>query len=194
MEQPYKGFDVLIDALQLVLEQGRRAHLTIVGDGRHRSELEGHTAARSLQDHVTFRGTVSSGLGIRQELDKCDLFVLASRTEGLPRAMIEAMARGLPCIGSAVGGIPELLPAEDLVPPGDARALSSKILSVLSDAERLRRMSALNLVRAGDYRDSVSSAKRQEFLERLHEMTREWQERCESLKGSGRNTSFSESA
>ena len=56
--------------------------------------------------------------------------------------MVEAMARGLPCIGSAVGGIPELLPADDLVTPGDAPGLARKLQEVLSDPARLARMTA----------------------------------------------------
>jgi len=59
----------------------------------------------------------------------------------MPRAMIEAMARGLPCIGSAVGGIPELLSSEDLVSRGDAGALALKIMEVVSQPDRMTRMS-----------------------------------------------------
>ena len=69
--------------------------------------------------------------------------------------MIEAMARALPCIGSTVGGIPELLPAEDMVPPGDADGLARKISEIVSDSQRMQRMSARNLARAGDFQEDV---------------------------------------
>ena len=65
--------------------------------------------AKALRDRVRFRGQLTTPVDVRAELDRADLFVLPSRQEGLPRAMIEAMARALPCIGSSVGGIPELL-------------------------------------------------------------------------------------
>src|SRR5207253_6445170 len=118
---------------------------------QYRSELESRANAAGLNGAARFRGQLASPDAVRAELDRADLFVLPSRQEGLPRAMLEAMARGLPCIGSTVGGIPELLPAEDLVPPGDASALTQKIHDVLGDPQRMARMSARNLEKAREY-------------------------------------------
>jgi glycosyltransferase involved in cell wall biosynthesis len=84
-------------------------------------------------------------------LDKADVFVLPSYQEGLPRAMIEAMARALPCIGSTVGGIPELLNQEDMIPPGNVAALADKIRSVVTNPERMNMMSARNWEKAKKY-------------------------------------------
>ena len=68
------------------------------------------------------------GHGVTEQLDAADVFVLPSRQEGLPRAMIEAMARSLPCVGSDVGGISELIP-DWVVPPNDPQALALKFSS-----------------------------------------------------------------
>ena len=174
MEQPYKGIDILIEAIAKLLSQGEQVHLTIVGEGRYRRDLERQAVLLGIDKHINFTGAVANGQPIRDQLDQSQIFVLASRTEGLPRAVIEAMARGLPCIGSAVGGIPELLPPEDLVPPGDATALSRKILEVLKNPARMERTSAMNLTRARDYSDPVSDAKRQEFLFHLHRVSQHW--------------------
>ena len=87
--------------------QGLDVRLCLVGDGKHRPELERRAAALGVSERIEFRGQLASCELVRQELDRADLFVLPSRQEGLPRAMIEAMARGLPCIGSTVGGIPD---------------------------------------------------------------------------------------
>ena len=74
-------------------------------------------------------------------------------------------------MGSAVGGIPELLNAEDLVPPGDADALAAKIREVASDGERLARTSAGNLEKARAYRSELLRLRRVEFYRYLRAKT-----------------------
>jgi glycosyltransferase involved in cell wall biosynthesis len=151
--------------------------LSIVGNGRCRSSLEAHAQRLGIQQAVRFVGRVPAGRAVRQILDGADLFVLASKTEGLPRAMIEAMARGLPCIGSAVGGIPELLSPEELVSRGDAVALARKIAEISADPGRMSRLSTENLARARNYHDSILRKRRRAFLTHVQEETREWDRR-----------------
>ncbi len=174
LAQMYKGPDVLIRAVQLLSKTGVAVHLTMIGDGRHRPELEHLVRSLSMQSHVTFLGELPSGSSIRDQLDRASLFVLPSRTEGLPRALVEAMARGLPCIGTTVGGIPELLDAEDLVAPDDAEALAQKIHNTLNDPQRLSRMSTRNLAKAQEFRPAILAARNREFYEYLRERTRTW--------------------
>jgi glycosyltransferase involved in cell wall biosynthesis len=176
LEVLYKGFDVLMDAVSACAAAGLQLQLVIVGDGRRRSELERHAQIRGIERQVRFAGRVPPGEAVRQELDNADLFTLASKTEGLPRAMIEAMARGLPCIGSDAGGIPELLAAEDLVPRGDAPALARRIREVIDNPERMARMSARNLAKAREYHTSVLTGRRREFFAYVKEATRQWNE------------------
>lgn len=174
LEQMYKAPDVAIDAVALCVSRGLDICLTIVGDGKHRPELEARADRMGVSRQVTFTGKLSAGQAVREQLDQADLFVLPSRTEGLPRAMIEAMARGLPCIGSTVGGIPELLPDEDLVPPGDTEALANKIAEVLSDPARMTRSAARNLEKARTYHNDVLRARRIEFYTYVKETTEAW--------------------
>lgn len=174
LAQLYKASDVLIDAVAACVQSGLDLKLVIVGDGKHRPELEARAGMLRLGERVIFMGQLPAGKAIRDVLDQADLFILPSRTEGLPRAMIEAMARGLPCIGSTVGGIPELLPAEDMVPPGDAEALAIKIRDVVTNPERMAQMSAHNLDKAKEYREDVLRARRTEFYMRVKELTQEW--------------------
>ena len=131
LEQYYKAPDVIMAALAQLVKAGYDLELVIVGDGKYRKDLQNLAQRLGVSERVSFRGMLPAGQAVRDELDAADLFVLPSRTEGLPRAMIEAMARGLPCIGSTVGGIPELLPPEDMVPPGDVSALAEKIREVI---------------------------------------------------------------
>ncbi len=174
MAQMYKGIDVLIDALALLVNEGVNGTLTVVGDGRFRKDLEARANGAGLGERVRFLGHLPAGDAVRAELDKADLFVLASRTEGLPRAMIEAMARGLPCVGTLVGGIPELLPPEDMVEPGNPRALADKINEVIGNPARLEAMARRNLDTARSYRASILRERRSEMYTTLKEQTREW--------------------
>lgn len=123
---------------------------------------------------VTFAGQLANESQITRALDNADLFALPSRTEGLPRAMIEAMARGLPCIGSDVGGIPELIPSDSLVPADDAPALAAKIFEVLTDSARMARMSKENLARVAEYSEDVLRDRRQAFYRHLAAETLKW--------------------
>lgn len=178
--EPYKAPDVLIDAAALCVKEGVDLQLEFIGGGRYQPEFEARAAARGLQDRARFLGTLHSAESIRDRLDQADLFILPSRMEGLPRAMIEAMARGLPCIGTNIAGIPELLVEEDMVPPDSVDALARKIREVAEHPGRLARMSARNLVRAQEYREASIRKRRIEFYGYLKEKTEEW------MRGGGR--------
>lgn len=174
MNQLYKAQDVLIDAVAICVEQGLDLKLTLVGDGQYRPQLEAQAVTRGLKERVCFKGQLTAGEAVRTHLDQADLFVLPSRQEGLPRAMIEAMARGLPCVGSTRGGIPELLPTEDMIPPGDAIALANKIREVVTDSERMAHMSAYNLEKAENYRGAILRERRNAFYRYIQAETEAW--------------------
>ncbi|MBM0204237.1 glycosyltransferase family 4 protein [Micromonospora sp. STR1s_5] len=157
MDQLYKGIDVLIEALAILNRAGTPARLVHLGTGRYRRDLERLAERRGVGDRVRFEGWCTPGAPVRRQLDAADLFVMPSRTEGLPRALIEAMARALPAIGTRVGGIPELLLPADLVGPDDPDALAAAVAGMLDDSRRMIATSARNLNRARRYsRDSLA--------------------------------------
>jgi glycosyltransferase involved in cell wall biosynthesis len=160
LANPYKGVHVLISALADCRTRGFDISLTVVGDGRLRPSLEAHAVAEGVADAVTFRGQVAPGPPVWDELDRADLFVLASTTEGLPRVVIEAMARGLPCVATAVGGVPELLPEDALVPPSSPAALADGLIRALQAPEWLSTASARNMIAARDYSAEVLMPRR----------------------------------
>ncbi|MDJ0734699.1 MAG: glycosyltransferase family 4 protein [Nostocaceae cyanobacterium] len=174
MAQLYKAPDILIKAVAVCVREGLNLKLTMVGDGQYRQELKVLAATEGLEKRSSFLGQLSSGDAVRNHLDLADLFVLPSYQEGLPRAMVEAMARGLPCIGSNVGGIPELLAPEDIVPPGDVTALASKIQEVVTDPRRMAAMSARNLEKAQEYRDEMLHQLRIDFYHDVRKKTENW--------------------
>ncbi len=174
MAQMYKAPDVLIQAVAQCKHDGLDLELSLIGDGQFRGELEALAQRLGIADIVTFRGQLTVGGQVREALDAAHLFVLPSHQEGLPRAMVEAMARALPCIGSTVGGIPELLPPEDLVPPGDALALAQSIRAVATEPGRLVRMSARNLSVAREYHQDRIAPLRRAFYQALCDKTLHW--------------------
>lgn len=128
LEQLQKAPDILIKAFALAKAKRDDIRLGLIGDGRERPMLERLALSLGLQDKVTFYGHFNGPDAVRLKLQEYDAFILPSRGEGLPRAMIEAMASSMVCIGSSIGGIEELIPKEWIAPVGDAVALSEKIL------------------------------------------------------------------
>jgi phosphatidylinositol alpha-1,6-mannosyltransferase len=165
MEQPYKGLDILLRAVAVCTARGERISLTLLGDGRERRSLERLASELGLARSVHFKGWLPAGSAVQAFLD------LPSRVEGLPRALIEAMGRGLPCVSTSVGGIPELLPSEALVTPGDVDVLADRITACLASGELRSAMGKANLARALEYRDSVLQPRREAFLRGVRDAT-----------------------
>jgi glycosyltransferase involved in cell wall biosynthesis len=94
---------------------------------------------------------VASRAAVIAHLDSADVFVLPSRTEGLPRALVEAMARALPAVATDVGGNAELLDPEFIIPVDDAAALADRLRRLWSDAALWQQQSARNLAVARTY-------------------------------------------
>jgi glycosyltransferase involved in cell wall biosynthesis len=144
--------------------------LAMVGAGRHAEEVQALAIRLGIQNHVRFLGQIPSGKPIFDFLDSVDLFVMPSRAEGLPRALLEAMARACPCIGSSIGGIPELLASADLVPAGDSSALAQKIMEVAENPSRMKEMARRNLEKAQEFSPERLKVVRRDFFRyvRLH--------------------------
>lgn len=171
LEVPYKGIDVLLDALSGMSVAPR---LRLAGEGRLRPELEAHVERAGLNGRVTFLGRLSKE-EVLNEMRRCDIYVQPSLTEGLPRAVIEAMATAAPVVSTNVGGLPELVRPEDMVPPGDASALAALLENVLIDPERLRAMSRHSLDVARDYEATILDERRNRFYA-------DWRARAEGVQ------------
>ncbi|MDO3705945.1 glycosyltransferase [Micromonospora sp. C28SCA-DRY-2] len=171
LEQLYKGIDTLVAALAHPAGPGPRLRLVHVGAGAYRPHLEQLADRLGVTDRVTFAGVLPTVEDVRRHLDAADLFVMPSRTEGLPRALIEAMARALPAIGSTAGGIPELLAPADLVPPDDPAALAAALGRMVTDPDRLAAASARNLARARQFSAETLDARRADYYRAVAEAT-----------------------
>ena len=145
-----KGQLLLIEAARRLDERGTDFELVLAGDGELRPEIDALIAQYKLQSRIRVTGWVS-GQQVRSELLASRALVLPSFAEGLPVAIMEAMAVGIPVISTFVAGIPELVHAGEhgwLVPAGDVDALASAMqecldasdeqIKILGDAAAIR--------------------------------------------------------
>jgi glycosyltransferase involved in cell wall biosynthesis len=128
-----KGQDVLVEAFASVSRTHRGAHLVLVGDGPERDALVARASELGLADRVHLPGSEPDVRGI---LGALDIAVQSSRSEGMPNAILEAGAAGLPVVASAVGGTTDIVADGSsgiLVPAEDPTALGAGISTLISD-------------------------------------------------------------
>jgi len=133
---PVKRLDVLLQAMASL----DNACVVIVGDGVERARLETLSNELGLAERVHFAGQQDD---VRPWLAALDVFALTSDWEGMPNAVLEAMATGLPVVATAVGGTPEVVVDGEtglLVPPRDPNALAQAITCLLREPDLRRKM------------------------------------------------------
>jgi len=140
---PVKDLGTLLSAFsELPRDVSDRAKLFLVGEGSERTTLEAKRDTLGLDNRVQFLGARDD---IAEVLMAADAFVMSSTTEGLPMALLEAMAAGVPCAATGVGGIPELFENSRglIAPPGDHRSLA-EAMTRLARSPELREVLAAN--------------------------------------------------
>ncbi|WP_288480434.1 glycosyltransferase [uncultured Deinococcus sp.] len=170
LQFPYKGVDLAISALPLLRARGLDLRLRVVGEGAERPALETQASALGVAAQVEFVGAVPGGAGVREQLDRADVFLMPSWQEGLPRAMVEAMARGLPVLGSEVGGIPELIGPGERFPTGDPTAIAAALEGLLGDPGRYEALGERNLGVAHTYSNEALGEVRREFYRAVRDL------------------------
>jgi GalNAc-alpha-(1->4)-GalNAc-alpha-(1->3)-diNAcBac-PP-undecaprenol alpha-1,4-N-acetyl-D-galactosaminyltransferase len=164
-----KGVDILLQALaDARAGTSMSLELCIAGDGEERGRLEAIAQQLGLAEQVTFLGVVDD---IWPELAASDIFVLASRWEGFPNALVEAMSAGLPVIAARCdGGVNDILEnASSQValefPPGDIKALSCAIVQLAHSSALRQRLSLAGRARADDFHPEAISLAWQRAVE-----------------------------
>ncbi|MGP5296015.1 glycosyltransferase [Psychrobacter faecalis] len=168
LAQMYKGADVMLEAVKYINEKncGFSINLTWLGDGIYKSEMQTLAKKLNIDDKVQFLGNVNSET-VFNEIDLSDLFVHPSRTEGLPRVVIEAMCKGIPVVATNVGGIPELLEEKAMVNKNDSKELAIKIIEVLSSPALYNQQADRNLKFSRFFKQSNLNEKRRLFFNSL---------------------------
>lgn len=137
-----KGLDVLLRAWDHVVGRRPTARLLLAGEGPARGALEAHTRDRGLDKGVRFLGGRPDPEAL---LQASQIFVLPSRSEGMSNALLEAMATGLPCVASHIGGNTDLIEhgvTGLLTPPGDAATLAEVVSALFEDRALRERLGA----------------------------------------------------
>jgi len=166
LDLAYKGVDVAIRALAVMKRRGIDIEYRVLGGGdpdRYRA-----LATRlGIGRDVHFDGSVPGGEAVYRWLDTIDLYLQPSLTEGLPRALIEAMSRGCPAVGADVGGISELLDEAVLFRHAAPQQLVALIIALHEDRPRMRQEALRNFDVAQQYEHARLEVKRRVFLERF---------------------------
>jgi glycosyltransferase involved in cell wall biosynthesis len=135
-----KGHADLLDAVARVVAAGHQCSVVLAGDGPERPALEERSRQLGLTDTVHFLGYVARPQLV---LEEADLVVLPSHTEGLPNAVLEALAMGVPVLATAVGGTPEVISdgiTGRLVPPSAPEMLAREMIDFMNRREVWRAM------------------------------------------------------
>lgn len=165
LDVDYKGLETAIICLSLLKKKylEKEIYLEVVGGGNTKKWIEIATEYE-LENSIIFKGKVNHN-EIRCWMEGLDIYIQPSKTEGLPRTVIEAMNEGLPVVASNVGGIPELIDEEYLHEPLDTEAMSNKILNLIVNKELLYQQSQKNFLKAKNYDERKLEKVRNFFFE-----------------------------
>ena len=157
----YKGYDTVIKTLVRLNREGNTHRYVVAGAGDpswlnsvvRKYGAEGMVSILPPMPHAAVFGW----------LDSIDVYVQPSRTEGLPRALIEAMSRACPCVGSNAGGIPELLSDDAVFKKGSANSLYEAVLRITDSIEIMVRQGTMNFRNSKKFEKSVLDTRRSAF-------------------------------
>lgn len=166
----YKGINFAIKTIAFLKEKRKlMVNLHILGHGKLLDEYQELAKSLNVDDQVFFDGLLPLEQ-VSNWLDKLDIYIQPSLTEGLPRSLIEAMSRGLPCVATNVGGIPELINKNFLVNPGDSLELSKKIKLLIESQELRVQQGNENILKSLQYDFYLLDSKRKVFWRKARDL------------------------
>lgn len=148
---PAKGAAIVIESFGALRSRGLVEHLHIVGDGPARESLEQLAASLGVESSVTFHGRLAHR-GVLEVFDRSHLFVYPTQSnEGFPKLVLEALARGLPVVATAVSAIPSMIHGAGVVVTPDVSSVTKAVEEVIADGDRYKELSAAAIANAGNY-------------------------------------------
>lgn len=158
----YKGIDVAIKSLAKIKDEIGDFEFRVLGKGDS-SEYIALAKKLDIADKVVFSGSLVNGELVMEWIDSIDIYIQPSLTEGLPRALIEAMSRGCLCLGSNAGGIPELLSEDFIHRSGNVSELSRSIINLFARRNFWPAISSENYNTSLNYDSSIIEAERKKM-------------------------------
>ncbi|AXN37655.1 glycosyltransferase [Peribacillus butanolivorans] len=158
-----KGWDVALRALAILDKNNVDFKFHILGDG----DIEQWVNLANELDishKINFHGVLPGGEPVLKWLDNIDLYMQPSFQEGLPRAVIEAMSRACPVVGSTAGGIPELVDKRCLHKPGDYKGLSQILTDIMLDLDSAKDLAKQNYEESKKYKKEILDDRRSQFF------------------------------
>lgn len=170
----YKGHDMVIKALSLLKDELKiDIEYRVVGGGKQ-TYLKELSTKYGVADLIRFEGRLPSGEPIYDFLDNIDIYLQPSKTEGLPRAVIEAMSRGCPIIGSDAGGIPELINKDAVFNKRDYKSLANIIKNRIQDKQWMLANATRNFEESKKYDKDKIEERRDQFLRNFKSENKKW--------------------
>lgn len=171
-EQSAKGHNQTIEAMSYLNNKGVDAKVKFAGEDYY-GGIEQYTKYAEelgVAEDVEFVGYLNRN-EINRFLSEADLYVMPTKAEGLPRVIIEAIAKGLPCITTPVSGNPELIGKHFLVDYYDTKTLADRIEELAKDAMLYEKVSKDNFERSWKYEASVLEKRRDDFYGKLKSLS-----------------------
>lgn len=158
-----KGHIKVIDAVKELIDKGYKVKVYFIGDGPLKLDFEKYSNFLGVSNNIYFVGKLNSFSDIQKVLKKSHLFVFPSQMEGLPRAVLEAMANSLPCVASNIAGMDELLDKDFLFELNNKKQLV-KLIELFINNEDLRiKQGRINYNKVRKYHYDILSKKRKDF-------------------------------
>ncbi len=161
----YKGHEVAIKAISK-LKDKYKLELHFLGSGNKEKWIK-IAEKYKVKDNIFFDGVLKSGKPVMNWLDDIDIHLMMSKTEGLPRVLLEAMSRASVSIASCVGGIPELLNKENLLNKNDYKGLANKIEKLINDKELQIKVAKENFEKSKLYNYEKINSKRMQYYKNI---------------------------
>ncbi|MBQ9887181.1 MAG: glycosyltransferase family 4 protein [Lachnospiraceae bacterium] len=158
----YKGLEIAIKALSIIAKTHNNFKLCVIGSGDYSGWME---MARQyhVEDMIEFEGIIDGGQAVFEWFDDIDIFVMPSFQETLGRALVEAMSRGCPALGSRETAIPEQLGNDCIFSMKDYKKLAELIINMCDNKEYMKLCAKENFYRAQKYSEEMLRPKRQKY-------------------------------